>query len=234
MAPDDRKAQAIETLEALRKGTGEETFRLLPDGQKNEEAKRTLAILAERMPDRDVTALTFVNYQWQMTNGKKYYNFVFEYDFEGRYLLADITLEKKGDGFLVAGLHVNETTESIVESSKFDFADAGIVHFIFLFATIALPIFSLWTLIICIKTKGLRRKWLWCVFIVIGFISFRLNWSTGEVAWQLISFQLFSSSATSSGVYGPWILGFSIPVGAVVFWGKRKKLKAQPAAAINS
>ena len=50
MAPDDRKAQAIETLEALRKGTGEETFRLLPDGQKNEEAKRTLAILAVRWP----------------------------------------------------------------------------------------------------------------------------------------------------------------------------------------
>ncbi|WP_269527157.1 hypothetical protein [Coraliomargarita parva] len=228
MAPDDRKVQAIETLEALRKGTGEETFALLPDEQKNEEARRTLAMLAQGMPDYDYTSLTFVNYQWRKVNSQEFYYFVFEYDFEGHYLLADITLQKKGDDFWVAGLHANEVAESIVESSKFDFDNAGILHFGFLGAVILFPVLSIATLVVCIRTKGLKRKWLWCIFILIGFMSFKLNWSTGDWFWQPLSFQLLSSSAFSSGAYGPWILGFSVPVGAVAFWDKRKKLKAQP------
>ncbi|MEO0509421.1 MAG: hypothetical protein AAF065_06150 [Verrucomicrobiota bacterium] len=228
LAPEDRKAQAIETLEALRKGTGKETFALLPEQQRTEEAKRALAMLAQGMPDQDYTNFTFVNYQWRRVNSQEFYYFVFEYDFDGTYLLADITLEKKSEGFLVARLHVNEIAESVVESSKFDFQEAGVFHFLFLGAVVILPIFTVTTLVVCIRTKGLKRKWLWCIFILIGFMSFKLNWSNGDWFWQPLSFQLLSSSATSAGAYGPWVLGFSFPVGAVAFWDKRKKLKAQP------
>jgi hypothetical protein len=228
MAPDDKKAQAIEILEALRKGNGKETFALLPEEQKTEEAKKTLVMLAQGIPDQDYTNMTFVNYQWQMTNGKDYYYFVFEYDFAGRYLLADITLEQDKEEVIVAGLHINEVAESIVKSSKFDFKNAGVLHYGFLGAVTIFPIFSIITLVTCIRTKGLKRKWLWCIFILVGLMTFKLNWSTGAWEWQPLSFQLLSSSAFSSGAYGPWILGFSVPVGALAFWDKRKKLKTQP------
>ena len=227
MAPDDREAQAIEILEALRKGTGEETLALLPEEQRSEEARKTLAMLAQGMPDSHYTNMTFVNSQWQMTNGNEYYYFVFEYDFEGRYLLADITLEKNDEVIILAGLHVNEVPESIVETSKFDLKDAGILHYGFLGAVIIFPIFSISTLVVCMRTKGLQRKWLWCLLILIGLTTFTLNWSTGQWSWQPLSFQLFSGSVFSSGAYGSWVFGFSVPVGAIAFWDKRKKLKAQ-------
>lgn len=233
MAPDDRKWQAIETLEALRKGTGDETFALLVEELKNDQAKRTLAMLAQGMPDGDYTDLTFVDYEWRMSNGESYYYFVFEYNFDGRYILADITLQKNEDGFLIAGLNLNEIAESIVVSNKFSFADAGVLHYGFLMAVIILPVFSIWTLIICIRTNGLKRKWLWCLFILIGFMSFNLNWNSGEWEWQVISFQLLSGSVFSTGAHGPWMLGFSVPVGAIAFWGRRSKLKAQSVVAQN-
>lgn len=221
MAPDDKKAQAIEILEALRKGSGEETFALLSEDQKSDDAKQTLVVLAQGMPDHDFTSMNFIDYRWQKTKGKEYYNFVFEYDFEGYYLLANITLEENEGNVMVAGLHVNEVAVSQSVSSQFDFKDAGILHYGFLTAVIILPVFSIATLVVCIRTKHLKRKWLWCVFILIGFMSFKLNWSTGEFGWQPLSLQLFSGSVFSSGANGPWILGFSVPVGAIAFWYKR-------------
>lgn len=227
MAPDDMKAQAIEILEGLRKGNGEETFALLPESVKDEAAKQALAELAIVIPDEDYTNLTFVNYQWRRTNGEAYHYFLFEYDFDGKYLLADITFWKNEDEAFIVGINAQKNDISIIEASKFNFKDTGIVHYGFLAAVTIFPVFSIWSLVVCIRTKGLKRKWGWCIFILIGFMSFKLNWSTGQWGWQPLSFQLLSGSATSAGAYGPWILGFSVPVGAVAFWDKRKKLKAQ-------
>jgi len=234
MAPADKKAQAIEILEALRKGTGEETFARLPTGQRSEEAENTLALLAQGIPDQDFSKMTFVDYQWKMTGGKNYYYFVFEYDFNGRYLLADITIGENEEDGIIAGLHVNELKESVVESSKFDFNEAGTLHFGFFGVAILFPIFSIVTLVSCIRTKGIKRKWLWCIFIVVGITAFELNWNSGAWSWAPMSFGLFSGSAMSAGAHGPWIIGFNIPLGAILFWHKRKKVKAKPVAGANT
>ena len=227
VAPEDMKEMALEYLEALRKGTGAETYLALDESQKNDQTKSALAILAREMPDGAYTRLTFVNFQLQKRDGKKSFYFVFEYDFNGRYLLADVTLRKNDDSISILGLHARENPQSVIQTNKFDFDEAGLLHYGFLGAAVILPIFSIITLVKCIRTKGIKRKWLWYIFIMIGFCTFELNWQTGEWLWQPLSFQILSAGAFSSGAYGPWIIGFSIPIGAVAFWCKRRKPKAQ-------
>jgi len=65
---------------------------------------------------------------------------------------------------------------------------------------------------------------LWIIFILFGFVTFSLNWTTGEFEIQLISIKLFGVGIIKLGIIAPWIVSFSIPIGAIIFWIKRKKV----------
>ena len=84
-------------------------------------------------------------------------------------------------------------------------------------------IFIVLALIICIKTR-LKNKWIWTIFILLGFIKISFNWATGTFDYQIISLQLLGIGLTKFHPYGPWFLSTSIPVGAIIFLFKRKKI----------
>ena len=85
---------------------------------------------------------------------------------------------------------------------------------------------TLYALVLCVKTKPLKRKWLWILFILVGFGQFVINWSTGEFQIAPLALQLFSASALASP-YGPWIIAVSLPIGAALFIDRRRKLLAR-------
>jgi len=100
-----------------------------------------------------------------------------------------------------------------------------VIHFVFLVFTIIVPLFILATLTTAVRTKFKKRKWLWIIFILFGLVQFSLNWTTGQIGWKLLNFQLFGAGALTASQYAPWILSFSIPVGSIIFWIKRENLK---------
>jgi hypothetical protein len=92
-----------------------------------------------------------------------------------------------------------------------------------------MAIFTLVVLVVCIRTKMKRRKWLWILFILFGFGKLSVNWATGQWGVMVLAAQLFSASGTAAYL-GPWIVSVSLPVGAVLFLIKRRRLEARPAA----
>ena len=82
-----------------------------------------------------------------------------------------------------------------------------------------IPIFILVTLVFAIRAK-LSRKWLWIIGILLGFVKFSLNWTTGQVGFQIISFQLLGAGFSKAGLVAPWTLSFTLPIVAVIFWIK--------------
>ena len=93
---------------------------------------------------------------------------------------------------------------------------------------ITMAIFTIVVLVACIRTKMKRRKWLWVLFILFGFGKLSVNWATGQWGVMLLAAQLFSASGTAA-FFGPWIVSVSLPVGAVLFLIKRRRLEAGPA-----
>jgi asparagine N-glycosylation enzyme membrane subunit Stt3 len=69
-----------------------------------------------------------------------------------------------------------------------------------------------------------RRKWLWILFILFGFGKLSINWTTGQWGVMVLAAQLFSASAAAA-YFGPWIVSVSLPVGAVLFLIKRRRLE---------
>lgn len=157
------------------------------------------------------------NEQWQG-------NFTFEYQFESGWSLANAALKKTDGGYQVIGLNVYQTEASQEDLNAFGLSSKSGIQYFVLCAAVLVPLFILFTLIVCVRTPIERKKWLWIIFILLGFGAVQVNWTNGAYAFQLVSVHLFGASATSAGIAAPWILSASFPLGAIVFWLRRKSL----------
>ena len=151
-------------------------------------------------------------------------NFTFEYEFEGGWNLANAALQKTQNGYQVIGINVYQTTASQKELNAFTLSQKSALQYFVLAAAVLVPIVILVTVYACVRTPNVRRKWLWILFILLGFGALRINWTTGEYAMQLLSVHLLGASAFASGPYSPWVVSASVPFGAIMFWFKRKAI----------
>lgn len=127
----------------------------------------------------------------------------------------------------VIGFNIYRTEASQKELNKFKLADKSALHYIILLLSCIVSIFILVSLVYCIKTPIQKRKWLWVLFILGGIGAISINWSTGEFGFKIIQYQFFGATAIASSEYAPWIITASFPLGAIVFWFKRKSFIEQ-------
>lgn len=123
------------------------------------------------------------------------------------------------------GFQLKKWPASLAEINRFTLKGKGLVHYVVLLGAIGVPILILCTLIQCVRTR-VKRKWLWIPFILIGIGSAQLNWTTGQLGLQPLSLHVPGAALARGGLYAPWILSVSFPLGAVLFQRKRRKLTA--------
>jgi hypothetical protein len=63
------------------------------------------------------------------------------------------------------------------------------------------------------------------LFILFGVGNFALDWTTGEWQFAPLHVHLLSASV-SANLYGPWVLSVSVPLGALLFLWRRRRLSA--------
>jgi Na+-transporting NADH:ubiquinone oxidoreductase subunit NqrE len=119
---------------------------------------------------------------------------------------------------------------SLEEQHRFDLAGKSSLHYLWLALAVFMPSFTVFALIVCARTRLKGRKWPWIVFILFGVGAFSINWATGQLDFSPIRITLLSAGVFAAPL-GPWVVSFSLPVGAFVFLARRKGLAA---AAANS
>jgi hypothetical protein len=158
-------------------------------------------------------------------------NITFQYEFPSSWLIASINLERIGDGDLIVnGVNVNPIRDSLANINKFTFKGKGPIHFVFLALIVFLPVFTIFTFIVCLRTRIKKRKWLWAIFILLGYGQVSLNWTTGTGSIKPIYFQILGAGFMSAGKYAPWILSISFPLGAILFWVKKGRMAKEQKA----
>jgi len=155
-----------------------------------------------------------------------------EYAFGGKqWLVASAELTGEPSGFRILRFNVEPLPAPMAQIHAFTFVDKGPMHYVFFLAAAVAFLVSVVALVRCVRAKGLRRKWLWVLFVVFGFVSFTINWSTGAVQVNPLALNLMSASFMRNGWLGPWMLTFCIPVGAIIFlWRQRSTSHNVPAA----
>jgi hypothetical protein len=143
-------------------------------------------------------------------------------------LAVEVALKRTGASYLVAGVHFQTLPHAWIAANDFVLEGKPLASYAFLAAMAAVLATSLIALVQCIRTRGIRRKWLWVVFILFGFGKLSLNWATGAFVLTPVAIQILSASAFRSAWIGPWVLSISLPLGAILFLARRKRLVASP------
>jgi len=150
-------------------------------------------------------------------------NLSYQIHFADSWAAGNVAVGHPAGAMSVLGSHFQPIADSLETLNRFTFTGKSIIHYLVFAACIAVPAFILVALVVCIRSR-IRRKWLWIIFILLGFVQFRFDWATGHFEIQPISFALFGASAFRPSPYAPWILGFAIPVGAIIFLVSRRRL----------
>jgi hypothetical protein len=152
------------------------------------------------------------------------------YEWSGKdtWYSANLRWTERDNQRLVDVLHIDPLNAPLEKIHAFTLSDKGILNWIFLIVAIAAVLFVFYALILCIRTKIPRRKWLWIIFILIGVGKISMVWTTGKIIWwgglsSLLSMLIFAADFVRASEYYPVIVSFSVPVGAIVFLIRRKK-----------
>jgi hypothetical protein len=180
-------------------------------------------------PKEAPTTTNLIGYNVHHSSAGSQYNLTYQFGYGSKWVIANAAWQERPDrSRVIVGLNVQVLAQSLQETNAFTFKHAGFVHYLFFAAAILVPLFIVVTLVVCVRTKIPRRKWLWILFILVGVVGFSLNWTTGAVGIRMISIHLLGAGFSATSVYSPWILTVAIPLGAIVFWVKRRRFQDAP------
>lgn len=191
--------------------------------------RHTLEQMADAMPTAQPISARLVGADRRTQGSTTTLNTTFEYAFPGKWLIANVAIRDRDGQKSIIGLNVYPRTQSLESENRFTLAGKQPLQYSVLLGAIAAIGLTVYTLIVCARTKGMRRKWLWIVFILAGIGKLAVNWTSGEWSLMPLAIQLLSASAAAS-YSGPWIVSFSIPLGAIVFLGRQRAGRRPPVA----
>jgi hypothetical protein len=155
---------------------------------------------------------------------KRQTNLVYQLQFQDTWVVATIVVESTPQKRQILSAHLQPVSDSLQVLNRFTLSNKSVVHYLVLGACILIPLFIIMTVVICFRAR-VRRRWLWIFVILIGFVQFRLNWTTG--AWEAlpVSFNLLGAGWFRASSYAPVILNFALPLGAILFLICRPRLR---------
>ena len=144
-------------------------------------------------------------------------------DLKKGWLHINLVVENINNNLRISGIHVEPISQPIEELTAFTFKNAGFVDYLFLIIAVFIPVFIIYSIIQLFRTE-ISKKWLRFIFILFGICKFNLYWATSKITLALFSFQILGAGYYKPGILSPYIISISIPLGAIIFYGKRRKL----------
>ncbi len=225
LVPAEDQALASKYVDLLRARNFDEIDRAADPSVRGPKLYAALLKMADALPEEAPDSTKLVGAQITTNADGTTTNVVYEYDFAGQWVLANVATLRKQDSVSLVGLSVRAVPESLEEHHRFRLAGKSGVHYVVLALAILFPLLTLYALVACVRTKMSGRKWPWVLFILFGIGSFAINWTTGETQLSALAIRLFGVSVAAA-LYGPWILSVSFPLGALVFLFRRNALTA--------
>lgn len=223
LAPTDEDAAGRQYVEEIRDRNFTPVQKdLAPGVQVPEEALMALATFlnAGEAPK----SVSIVTRNVESVDGTAHYALGYQYQFAKDLRLIELNLSKSGGVTKIAGLHTYAITVPLQEINAFRLRFKSKQHFIFLAAWVLMALFTLATALVCWRTPMGRGKGLWLLIILLGFGEFAINWTSGTIYYDLVALELFGVGFYRD-LSGVWTLQIGVPLGAILFWVFRSRLK---------
>jgi hypothetical protein len=230
--PQDESAAARSVMAQLLARDFDGVERKLSSRTRTPLVRSQLEQIAAALPESAPRTVRNVAAHWFISPSAATYDLSFEYEFENAWVLANVVLERRDSLLTVLGIHVTRQAQPLATIHRFSLQGKTLLHYAVFGLAIVIPIFCVFTLIACVRAERFAKKWVWLLFVLFGVMRFRLNWTDGVWSLQPIAVTLLGAGFMRTGLVSPWILSISLPLGAILYWVKRRKLgnEAKPTA----
>ncbi len=188
------------------------------------DVRRELEAVAGQVPPGEPLSVRTVGAHTSTDSTGSRFDLTHEYQYPSAWLVARTVLERREGQIVVQGLHLTRRAHSLVAENAFTLAGKSPLHYVVLLLALGIPLFVIYALAVCIRTRLPKRKWLWLLFVAVGFVQFQFDWTTGAWAVQPISLLLLGAGFLKSGPAGPVIFSLAFPLGALIFLTRRRAL----------
>jgi len=243
-APKDDDQFARQFLDSVRHAQYDEATRMLDAAVAAQAGANGLNQLHTILDHGDPSGIELIGVNtgffkpWGSAPAKRQSSLTYQLQFRDAWVLAAFVVESSASDRHISDVNLQPLPNSLEVINQFTLQNKSPLQYAFLAACIAVPIFIVIALVVCLFSRVCRR-WLWVIFILFGLTQFQLNWTTGQTGFRPISFLLLGASFFRAGLYAPIVFSFGIPLGAILFlvlrrWLLRKDEPPSPATTTAS
>ena len=205
---------------------------LIPHLLKIPGARDSLAAVVRRIPPGG-DSLRLIGVNWvrkKSFDGGDLLESLLVYEYQaptGWGVITTGVVEEMGVRF-ITGLRGERYDQSQRAINAFTFAGKSPVHYFVVLLAISAAVAS-FAYALAAAFTPMPRRWLWALLSLVGGSGLTLNWSTGQVAFSLLSINLFGAGFKRMGA-GPWLITAAVPLGAILTAIHLEKIRRQRAA----
>ena len=154
------------------------------------------------------------------------YTLGYQFNIDGKWFLAKVTVGDFDNQKLVYGWQLSSLQNSLQKINAFTFFEKPEINFIIFSIGIILILFVLYTVFLWLDVK-VKNRWWWLLFILCGVGQLKFNWTSGQFIFHILGFSIPPVSYFRMGIISPYILVLTIPIGAIIFNFKVRKIKKE-------
>ncbi len=207
-------------LETLAKNDVDGAINLMdPKLEMNDGVKEKFIEVAGLMSKDELKEINLVRYSnlKALIQDNQRSQFTYELIFKDSWGVANIAVDYMEGKRYIIGVYVEPLNRPLKEINAFTFENKSMIHYMMLALAIIFPLFSLFALYLCVRTREHAAMWLWAVFILVGIGNVSINWTSGKVAYNIISISSIWAPGLRDGPSGAYYITYAIPIGAIVF-----------------
>jgi len=213
--PKEADAMAREFINLLNKKNADRAEKLI-EPTIRAEAKPKLVALVDLLSKETPKEVKIIGVRARKKDAQKLIQLNYQIYYEKAWIVASLAIIEGPKERFIFSVRMDPLKAPLEQLYAFRLAGRTIVHYVTLLFSIVVPLFILYALIQCIRTVPGKIKWVWAPFIILGFVTFHLDWTTGRAFIQLISTLIFGVMFAKQK-YGPLIISVSLPIGAIAF-----------------
>jgi hypothetical protein len=240
--PREDEAFAQHAVDLLRQGRFDQVEDQLDPSIRNTQIRDTLTRMHDVFPSAQPASIKTVEAGSVRGRNGSTTHITLEYEFgpqimptSGRtelvprsWRLAQVVIQRSDGAKTVRGLAVTPTSKSYEEMNEFTLADKGISQYAGLSLALGVAGITLYALVLCIRSKIGKKRWIWLIPMLFGLLRVTVNWTSGQWTFTPLAFQIPPVNVAVEA-YGPWQIITYAPVAAITFLFYCRRLpKTQP------